>query len=137
MADKKLKLKIITPSKILVDTEVDAVFSRSTEGNFGILPDHAPFMTPLDIGVTKYKKGNDEIFVSVIEGIFQVSNNNVTILSQTAECGSEIDLTRANAAKERAEARLQKAALDVDVHRAEIALSRAIARIKAASRQGL
>ena len=134
MADKKLNLKIITQERILVDDEVDAVYSKALDGDFGIFPDHVPYMTALDIAVTKYSKGNVSEFVSTIGGIFQISDNNVTILSDKAELGEEIDLARANAAKERAEARLRTGAKDVDVSRAEAALSRAIARIHAATK---
>lgn len=131
---KSLKLKIITPQKILLEEEVDAVYSQSTDGQFGILPDHISYMTPLDIGVTEYIKGNQKEFISTIGGILQVKDNVVMILSDTAELGEQIDITRANAAKERAETRLRTGAKDVDADRAQAALSRAIARIHAASK---
>ncbi|MFH0702846.1 MAG: F0F1 ATP synthase subunit epsilon [bacterium] len=131
---KKMNLKIITPEKVLVDEQVDAVFSKAIDGEFGILSEHIPFMTVLDIGVTRYLKDNNYEFVSIVGGTFQVSDNNVIILSDAAEFGEEIDLTRAKAAKERAEARLRAAPRDLDIHRAEIALSRAIARIQAATK---
>lgn len=134
MADKKLKLKIITQERVLVDDEVDSVYSKAVDGDFGIFPDHVPYMTALDIAVTKYIKGNTTEFISTIGGIFQVSNNIVTILSDKAELGEEIDLARANAAKERAEARLRTGIKDVDAARAEAALSRAVARIHAAQK---
>jgi len=134
MADKKLHLKIITQEKILVDEKVDAVYSKAIDGEFGILPGHIPYMTALDISVTRYIKDKTTDFVSTIGGIFQVSDNNITILSDTAELGSEIDIARANAAKDRAEARLRAAARDIDADRAQTALHRAIARIQAASK---
>lgn len=130
---KTLKLKIITPQKILLEEEVDAVYSTSTDGQFGVLPDHIPYMTPLAVGVTEYTKGGQKEFISTIGGIFQVKDNIVTILSDMAELGEQIDLTRAKAAKERAETRLRTGAKDVDTDRAQMALARAIARIHAAS----
>jgi len=132
---KKLKLKIITPQNILVDEEVDAVFSKSIEGEFGILPDHVPYMTDLDVGVTEYRTENKKEFVSTMEGVLQVKDNTVTILSDTAELGEEIDIPRARKAKERAEARLRTGVPDVDANRAQAALARAIARIQAASKK--
>ncbi len=130
----KMNLKIITPDKILIDEEVDAVYSKAVDGDIGILPNHIDYMTALDIGVTLYKQDNCCGCISIIGGILQINNNNVTILSDKAELGSEIDLTRANAAKERAEARLKlEEVKDVDHQRAQIALLRAIARISAAS----
>lgn len=130
---KKLNLKIITPQKILLEEEVDAVYSISTDGQFGILPDHISYMTPLDVGVTEYIKDSKKEFISTIGGILQVKDNVVMILSDNAELGEQIDITRANAAKERAETRLRTGATDVDADRAQTALSRAIARIHAAS----
>ncbi len=130
----KLNLKIITPEAMLVDKQVDAVYSTAVDGEFGILPDHIPFMTPLDIGVSKYIQGENVEFISTIGGLLQVENNVVTILTDAAELGEKIDITRAKAAKERAEARLGTGTTDVDVDRAEIALSRAITRIKVASK---
>lgn len=135
MTDSKLHLKIITPEKILVDEQVDAVYSKALDGEFGILQGHVPYMTPLDVTVTKYISGDKTEFVSTIGGIFQVSDNKIIILSNKAELGEEIDLARAEAAKERAEARLGTGAVDVDAQRAQAALARAIARIQAASKR--
>ena len=131
---KKLNLKIITPQKILLEEEVDAVYSQSLEGEFGILPDHISYMTPLDIGVTEYIKDNQKEFISTMGGILQVKDNAVTILSDLAELGEQIDVARANSAKERAETRLRTGAKDIDADRAHAALSRAVARIHAASK---
>ena len=134
MEDKKLHLKIITQERVLVDEKVDSVFSRAIDGDFGILPGHIPYMTALDVNITRYTKDKTTEYVSTIGGIFQVSDNNVTILSDTAELGNEIDIARANAAKDRAEARLRTGAKDIDAERARAALHRAIARIQAASK---
>ena len=132
---KKLNFKIITPQKILVDKQVNAVYSKSIEGEFGILPDHIPYMTDLDIGVTEYKTDNKKEFISTMGGVIQVKDNTVTILTDTAELGEEIDIPRARAAKERAEARLKTGVVDVDVDRAQIALTRAITRMSAAEKR--
>lgn len=131
---KKLNLKIITPQKVLVEDKVDNVYSKSVEGEFGILPDHISYMTDLDIGITEYSIDNKKEYVSTMGGVIQVKNNNVTILSDTAELGEEIDVQRAKASKERAEARLRTGAPDIDSNRAQVALARAIARINAASK---
>lgn len=131
---KKLKLKIITPQRVLLEEEVESVYSITTSGEVGILPDHVAYMTPLDIGVTRYEKSKQKEFVSVIGGILQVKDNIVTILSNNAEIGDQIDVARANAARERAEA-LLKLGKDVDVERARAALTRALTRIRAASRK--
>ena len=132
---EKFNLKIITPQKILVDEQVDAVFSKSIDGEFGILPGNIPYMTDLDIGVTEYRIDDKKEFVSTIGGVIQVKENTATILSDNAEIGEEIDIPRARAAQERAEARLRTGAPDVDADRAQVALARAIARIHAAMKK--
>lgn len=136
MSNKKLNLKIITPSKVVVKTEADAVYSKAIDGEFGVMPDHIPFMTALDIGITKYTLDNKIEFVATIGGIFQVIGNDVVILTDSAELGEEIDIPRARAAKERAEARLGTGIQDVDASRAQAALTRALIRMQAASRSG-
>ena len=132
---KKLKLKIITPQKILLEEEVDSVYSLTANGEVGILPDHVAYMTPLDIGVTRYEKDKEKEYISTMGGLLQVKDNIVTILSNMAERGEQIDLTRAKASKERAEA-LLRGGKDVDTDRAQAALARAIARIRAANHRG-
>lgn len=130
----KIKLKIITPQKILVEKEVDEVYSKAKDGAFGVKPDHIPFMTPLDIGVTKFIVDGQEDFVATIGGIFQIKENEALILSDCAELSKEIDVARAKHAKERAEARLGTGVQDVDANRAQAALSRALARLNAATK---
>jgi len=131
----KLKLKVITPEKVLFeDDNVDAVYSISIDGEFGVLPEHIPYMTPLAIGVSKFMTGNEIKYISTMGGIFQVQNNEVLILTDDAEFGEDIDVPRAKAAKERAEVRLEQGKDDIDIRRAEIALARAVTRIKAASK---
>ena len=132
----KLKLKVITPAKVLFESDnVDAVYSTAVDGEFGVMPGHIPYMTPLAIGVSKYVKGSEARYISTLGGIFQVKNNEVLILTDEAEFGEDIDIPRAKASKERAEARIAKQTQDdVDIHRAEIALAKALARMKAADK---
>lgn len=131
---KKLKLKVITPAKVVLeDSGVDAVYSTAIDGDFGVMPGHIPYMTPLSIGVSKFVKNGKSHYISTMGGVFQVEKNEVLILTDEAELGENIDVSRAKAAKERAEVLLGKGQ-DIDVQRAEIALARAIARIKAANK---
>lgn len=127
----KLHLKITTHEKVVFDADVDEIYSRSTEGEFGVLPNHIPFMCSLDIGVTKVIIDGKPEFYTTIGGVFQLKGNQALILTQSAEKGSDIDVARAKEAKERAELRLAESTDDVDVKRAEIALARAMARLKA------
>ncbi len=132
---KKINLKIITHEKEVYNDNVDAIYSKSVEGEFGILPDHQPFMAALDIGVTRAENEGKMQFFTTMGGIFQFKNNEALILTDLAECGSDIDVTRAKSAKERAEARLGSHEVEVDNARAQIALAKALARLKAAGQK--
>lgn len=134
LSEKKLHLKITTHERVVFDSDVDEIYSKGTQGEFGILPGHIPFMSALDIGVTRAViDGKTETF-TIMGGVFQLTGNEALILTQTAERGSEIDVARAKEAKERAEARLEGGSDDSDVRRAEVALSRALARLKASNK---
>ena len=128
---KKINLKIITHEEELFNEEVDGIYSKSVEGEFGILPDHQPFMSALDIGVTRAEKDGKMEYFTTMGGIFQFKNNEALILTDLAERGSDIDVTRAKSAKERAEARLGSHEAEIDNARAQIALAKAMARLKA------
>ena len=127
-----MKLKIITHEKIVFDSEVDELVIHTTGGQIGILKDHIPITTPLEIGVTKAKIGDEFKYFATMGGVFQFKDNNAVILTDICEDGSDIDVARANAAKERAEARLAEQKAELDTLRAQAALARALARLKAA-----
>jgi len=130
MSENKLHLKITTHEKVVFDADVDEIYSKSTQGEFGVLPNHIPFMCALDIGITKIVTDGKPEFFTTMGGIFQLKNNEALILTQTAERAEEIDVLRAEEAKKRAEERLEASTNDIDVERAEIALARAIIRLK-------
>ena len=130
-SQKNLHLKITTHEKVVFDADVDEIYSKGTQGEFGILPDHIPFMSALDIGVTKVITNGTSEFFTTMGGVFQLKDNQALILTQAAEKAEEIDIQRAEAAKKRAIERLEHEEDNLDVQRAEIALARAIARIKA------
>jgi F-type H+-transporting ATPase subunit epsilon len=127
-----MHLKIITPKKIIFDEEVDEIYSRGSEGEFGVLKDHEPLMSTLDIGVTKVVQGNVSKSFTTMGGLFQFKNNEAVILTDDGEAGADIDVARAKEAKARAEARLAEAQAGLDAKRAEASLARAMARLKAA-----
>ena len=132
--DKKLHLKITTHEKVVFDADVDEIYTKGTQGEFGILPNHIPFMSALDVGVTKVIVDGKPEYFTTMGGVFQLKNNEALILTQTAEKGSDINIERAEEAKKRAEERLENEPDTSDVQRAEIALSRALARLKASKR---
>lgn len=128
---KKIKLKIITHEKIAFEREIDELYVQSSDGRLGILPNHVPVVCALDIGVTKVVENKTATNITTMAGVLQFSENQATILTDTAELGNDIDLMRANQAKERAKARLEAQSDKVDIIRAQFALAKAIARISA------
>lgn len=130
MADKAIQLEVVTPGKIVLKDEVDFIVAPGSLGELGILPDHAPIITSLEIGVAKIKKANQETLMAISGGFLEVKNNKATILADTAETAEEIDASRARAARERAEDRINSKKDDVDMARAEAALKRALTRLK-------
>ena len=127
-----LKLKIITHERIVFDGEVDELVIHTTSGQIGVLKDHIPITTSLEIGVTKAKIGDKFRYFATMGGVFQFRDNNAVILTDVCEDSSDIDVTRAKAAKERAEARLAEHDAELDTQRAQAALARALARLQAA-----
>jgi F-type H+-transporting ATPase subunit epsilon len=109
------------------------VIVKGELGEVGILPNHAPFVTPLVISAARIKKDGKENLVAISGGFIEVKPDKVIILAETAELPDDIDYNRALAAKERAEKRLaQSGKEEFDFRRAELALRRATNRIKVA-----
>jgi F-type H+-transporting ATPase subunit epsilon len=122
---------VVTPDRLVASETVDIVMANGALGEFGILPSHIPFLTPLQPGELRYRKGGQLEYLAVTGGFAEVSNNKVTILAEAAEKAREIDIDRAKRAKERAEKRLAQAkSEDIDYARAEMALKRAILRLR-------
>lgn len=124
---KTMKVNIVTPDGPVYESEVEMVSTRATSGELGILPGHIPLVAPLGIGAVRLKNGNHTDWVAVSGGFLEVRPDRVTILAQSAEKAEDIDIERAQAAKERAERRLQQE--NMDRKRAELALRRAVNRI--------
>ncbi len=127
----KIKVKVITHEKVVFERDVDELYVQSTDGRLGILPNHIPIVCALDIGVTKVIADKEPIHITTMAGVLQFSQNEATILTDIAELGDDIDLARANAAKERAQARINAKDEKDDILRAQFALAKAIARISA------
>ncbi|MFA7078047.1 MAG: F0F1 ATP synthase subunit epsilon, partial [Syntrophomonas sp.] len=126
-------LEIVTPEDRLLKDEVQFVVVPEINGELGVLRNHAPLIAALDIGVLRYTDPNGAIKKMAVSGGFmEVMDNEARILAETAEHGTKIDVLRAKAAKERAEARIAAKAAETNMTRAEFALHRAIARIRAA-----
>ena len=128
------QLEIVTPAKQLVkDVHAEEAQIPGANGYLGILPGHAPLITELAVGVITYRASGETQTLSVAWGFAEVLPDKVTILAEAAERPEEIDIARAEKAKERAEQRLKSNDPNVDYTRAEDALQRAETRLKVAA----
>jgi F-type H+-transporting ATPase subunit epsilon len=123
------QLEIVTPTRLLVKESAEEAQIPGATGYLGILPGHAPLITELGVGEITYKSSGTTHTLAVAWGFAEVLPDKVTILAEAAERPQEIDVARAEKAKERAEERLKSNAADVDFARAEDALRRAETRI--------
>ena len=105
MADK-IQLRVVTPSRLVLDEEVDEVTAPGALGEFGALPNHIAFLTLLEPGEMSYKQGATKDYLAVSGGYAEVLDNVMTILAPAAEFATEIDIARAQQAKQEAEKRI-------------------------------
>jgi F-type H+-transporting ATPase subunit epsilon len=129
------QLEIVTPEKKVVDTSATEIQIPGKNGYLGVLPGHAPLITELAVGEITYHAGADEQTLAVAWGFAEVLPDKVTILAETAERPSEIDVERARKSKERAEQRLASGDTNVDVERCLNALHKAETRIDVAQKK--
>jgi F-type H+-transporting ATPase subunit epsilon len=129
-----IELQIVTPDRLLVREQVDEVEIPGSEGYFGVLPGHTPMLASLAVGELWYRKGQEKTYLAIAFGFAEVLPDRVTILAQLAERAEDIDVTRAEEAKKRAETRLTQAKADIDYERARAALTKSLARLQVASR---
>ena len=132
---EKLKVELVTPYKKVLSEEVDEITATGALGEFGVLPGHAPFLTSLKIGELSYKKDGAFHHMALNWGYFEVENDKVTVLVETAERADEIDLERAKAALSRAESELKSVTSeDKNFRIYEAALERALIRVQVAGK---
>lgn len=131
MAYNNFTLEIITPDRIFYQGEATMVEMNTTEGEIGILPGHIPMTVIVKPGIlTIYEQDGEEKEAALHAGFVEILPEKVTILAEIIEWPQEIDRDRAEAAKERAEERIQSATPETDILRAQTALMRAVARIE-------
>jgi F-type H+-transporting ATPase subunit epsilon len=130
---RSFTLEIITPERAVVEDEVEGAVLSSSEGYFGVLRDHAPFIGSLIIGVLKYRKDGQLHWVATDNGVFEMSGKGLRVMADAAERGEDIDVLRAQAARDRAMKRLDQKNEGLDHLRVELALKRAVARLGAAA----
>lgn len=128
-----IELRIVTPDRLLVREDVDEVQIPGTEGYFGVLPRHTPMLASLAVGEMWYRKGQEKTYLSLAYGFCEVLPDRVTILATLAERSEDIDVTRAEEAKRRAEAQLSQAKPE-EYEAARVALMKSLARLQVSSR---
>ncbi len=133
----QIRCEVVTAERTVFEDNVDMVVAPGIQGQLGILPHHAPLMTSLTYGeLILHREGQEDEFIAIGGGFMEVGPEHVTILADSAERAGEIDETRAEEARERAEKLMaQKRREDVDFARAEAALRRSLLRLKVAKRK--
>ncbi len=134
MLNRNFHLEIRTPEQLIYEGDITSIQAPGVEGNFQILAGHIPFLTALDVGEIRIRESSDTSqLMATSGGVFEVLRTGVTVLVETAEWASEIDVSRAESALDRAQTQLTENAPDLNRPRAEAALARAKNRIKVAS----
>lgn len=131
--ENKMRLDIVTPYGSVFADDVDEFAAAGSEGEFGVLPGHAPFMTTLKVGILTYKKGSEVGYIFVSGGYAGVGPERALILADSAERSEDIDVERAKAAMKRAEERLKQAE-KFDFARTTASVERATMRVQAAEK---
>jgi len=135
MADK-IRLRLVTPSRLLLDEEVDEATGPGALGEFGVLPKHISFLTLLEAGEMSYKQGTDQHRLAISGGYAEVLDDVMTVLANAAEYADEIDVERAGDARDRAEKRIAELSHeDKEFAAAEAALRRALVRLQVAGKE--
>jgi F-type H+-transporting ATPase subunit epsilon len=129
-----IDLQIVTPDRLIVHEQVDEVQIPGSEGYFGVLPGHTPLLATLAVGEMWYRKGQEKTFLAIAGGFAEVLPDRVTLLATLAERAEEIDVSRAESAKQRAQQRLAQPKTDIDYERARLALQKSIIRLQVSSR---
>jgi F-type H+-transporting ATPase subunit epsilon len=131
----KIALEIVTPDRSLVNEQVDEVQLPGSEGYFGVLPGHTPLLATLQVGELWYRIGSEKFYLSIAFGFVEVLPERVTVLATLAERPEDIDVSRAEAARKRAEERLARGPQgDLDFERARRALAKSMTRLQVAGR---
>ena len=134
MSEGRLRLKVFTPVRVVVDTEADEVTLPAALGALGVLPGHAPLLASLAIGELSYRTASREHYIAVQRGFVEINADTVTVLADVAELPAEIDVEAAREEKAAAEAALRSAAGDEFEHQ-RAHLEAAITRIAVAARR--
>ena len=132
-----IRCEVVTAERTVFEDYVDMVLAPGIEGQLGILPKHAPLMTSLTYGeLIIHRESQPDEFIAIGGGFMEVGPEHVIILADSAERAEEIDIARAEEARERAQELMsQKQREDIDFARAEASLRRSVIRLKVARRR--
>nr|YP_010028334.1 ATP synthase CF1 epsilon subunit [Speirantha gardenii]QOS48710.1 ATP synthase CF1 epsilon subunit [Speirantha gardenii]WAW80118.1 ATP synthase CF1 epsilon subunit [Speirantha gardenii]WAW81995.1 ATP synthase CF1 epsilon subunit [Speirantha gardenii] len=126
-----LNLCVLTPNRIIWDSEVKEIILSTNSGQIGVLPNHAPIATAVDIGLLRIRLNDQWLTAALMGGFARISNNEITILGNDAEMSTDIDPQEAQQALEIAEANLSRAQGKRQAIEANLALRRARTRVEA------
>lgn len=134
---EKIELRLVTPSGLILEKEVDAFYGVGLEGEFGVLPNHANYLVKLTTSTSWLELNGQKEFFFISGGYAKVEANHVLVMAEAAERAEDINLERAKRALARAEEREKQSGQDpsIDVARCEAALKRAITRMNTASKK--
>ena len=130
--NKLFDVEIITPDRVFYKGEADMIEFNTADGEIGVYKDHIPLTTVLEPGVVIIREEDRQKVAAIHAGFAEILGDKVTLLAEVAEWPDEIDLNRAEAARDRAEERISVKAETTDLKRAEFALHKALTRINAA-----
>jgi len=131
-----IKLEIVTPERLVFDETVDGVTLPGSEGELGVLPNHAPLVSTLGVGELRIRTGTSEDWFAIVGGFVQVLPDKVVVMAETADLSSEIDLEKAQAARRDAERALESGYVEgTDLSTARAALQAALLRERVAQRR--
>lgn len=125
-----LTLEIVTPERSVMHAAVDEVEIPGEEGYLGVLPGHTPMLVSLQVGQLWFRQGQERTYLSLAFGFAEILPDRVIILAETAERAEEIDISRADAARTRAQERLTSRTVEMDFERARIALLKSLVRLR-------
>jgi F-type H+-transporting ATPase subunit epsilon len=132
---ESFQLELVTPDRLLVSESVAEVSIPSVSGYLGVLPGHAPLLTELGVGEVSYRNAAGVQHLAVAWGFAEVLPDKVTILAETAERPTEIDVARAQQAKEKAQAAIKSGGPDLDYHTVSSDLKKAETRLEVAQKK--
>ena len=125
-----MTIRVVTPDKLVFDGEAERVFARGIDGDFAVLYNHIPVMTPIGVGELRIEMNGESSYVAIDSGIFEISNNHINVLSNDAMMAEDIDVARAKMELERKERQKQNAKSREDLIKSEMELVKLLNQLR-------